>query len=305
MFGQCRLCLKNAWLQHGHIIPAFAINWLKTSSPKYMRGNQKPNLRLEDGYKRYFFCRDCEQLLSGWEKSFKEQIFTRLHENPQSALSISYGDWLLKFAVSISWRVLLFCSDLGFPQMKTEQGKSIAVAGGTWRKFLLGKIESPKQFEQHLLPMDVVDNNRLFNNSPYINRYLLSTIDLDLVIWESTIFVYAKLGRFLLFALVEDEYRHQWRRTKLNVKNGVIEQPGNYSVPENMLKYVGRKANDTALAASKLSTKQRGKIEQFVDTHPNEVAASEYVKGLRHDTAAQNERFLFFDFGSNKESDDP
>lgn len=301
MLGQCRLCLKTEQLQHGHIIPAFAVNWLKSSSPKYMRGNRKPNLRLEDGYKRHLFCRDCEQLLCGWEKLFKEQIFAPLHENPMAAHSIRCGDWLIKFAVSMSWRVLLFCSDLGHPRMRAHQKLSLTEAGEAWRRFLLGEIENPKQFEQHLLPLYYVDDSSLFNNSPHINRYLLSTLDLDLVIWDSSVFVYAKLGRLLLFGLIEDEYQSQWQGTRIHAEDALVEEPGSYSVPANILKYVGKKADDAALAASKLSLKQQKKVNDFVETHPTEVGASEYVKALRHDVAAQRGGFSIFRFGSDEE----
>lgn len=301
MLGQCRLCLKTSQLQHGHIIPAFAVNWLKSSSPKYMRGNLKPNLRLEDGYKRYFFCRDCEQLLCGWEKSFKEKVFAPLHKNPLAAHSIRCEDWLLKFAVSLSWRVLLFCEDLGLPQMSAERKTSLTEAGEVWRKFLLGEIENPKQFEQHLLPLYYVDDSSLFNDSTHINRYLLSALDLDLVIWDSTVLVYAKLGRLLFFGLVEDEYRSQWQGTEIHAEDARIEEPGSYSVPANILKYVGRKADAAALAASSLSPKQQKKINDFVEAHPNEVGASEYVKALRHDIAAQRGGFSIFQFGSDEE----
>lgn len=300
MLSQCKLCLRTEKLRRSHIIPVFVINWLKTSSPEYIRSNLNPNLRREDGYKHYLFCEDCEQLLSGWEKSFKEQIFVPFQSDLQRQYSMTYGTWMLKFAVSISLRVLLYCTKLGLPPLIAKQQKSITEASETWRKFLLEEIETPQRFEQHLLLMNIVDDTRLFNDSQYLNRYLLSTIDLDLVIWESSIFVYAKLGRLLLFGLIEDKYRNQWMGTKLDVEKGIIKEPANYTVSANILNYIGEKANQTATIALKISPRQLDKVSQMVEENLDKVATSEFVRGLIHDIASQKQIRPNFD-GSEEE----
>lgn len=285
MKGQCRLCLKFAELQVSHIIPKFVINWLKESSPGYIRTSNNPNKRIQDGYKQYYLCWDCEQLFSGWEKSFSEFIFSPLHSNPPSTESIKYQTWLLKFAVSITWRVFLYCSDLGLAHLTTEQKAIAKRAEKVWRKFLMGRLQNPEQFAQHLLPLDVVNSSHLFNNSPFINRYLLSTVDMAVVSWKtSPVLVYAKLGRLLLFGIIEDENGGAFKGTKIQNK-GILKQPTNYAISSLVLNHIGERADKTNTAASTISPKQQDKIEQMVNENLDKVKTSEFVRGLKYDRA--------------------
>ena len=52
--GTCRLCDTESELQLSHILPAFAIRWLRESSGTgHVRGTAAPNLRVQDGEKRH------------------------------------------------------------------------------------------------------------------------------------------------------------------------------------------------------------------------------------------------------------
>jgi len=106
--GNCALCDKDAELKFSHIIPKFVFSWFKESTPSPIRSNRVPNKRIQDGEKQYLLCSACEELFSGWEKSFCEHLFLPLHSNPSLTPPIKYGPWALKFAVSVSWRVLLY-----------------------------------------------------------------------------------------------------------------------------------------------------------------------------------------------------
>ena len=112
MNGKCALCNRDTELSLSHIIPKFVFSWFKESAPSAMRGIDEPNKRLQDGEKQYLLCSDCEGLFSSWEKTFCEDIFLPLHNNQSQNSSIGYGHWALKFAVSVSWRVLMYYQKL-------------------------------------------------------------------------------------------------------------------------------------------------------------------------------------------------
>jgi hypothetical protein len=51
-------------------------------------------------------CGECEGRFSTWERHFAEQIFKPVHAAEHTPLSLTYrGEWMLKFCVSVSWRV--------------------------------------------------------------------------------------------------------------------------------------------------------------------------------------------------------
>jgi len=55
--GQCRLCQADADLQLSHILPAFVFRWLRESAGgNPIRNTSTPNLRVQDGLKRYWLC---------------------------------------------------------------------------------------------------------------------------------------------------------------------------------------------------------------------------------------------------------
>ena len=68
MKGICRLCYCDAELQESHVIPAFVFRWLRETGPTpHMRISDEPNRRVQDGLKYPWLCRDCEQMLGGWQ----------------------------------------------------------------------------------------------------------------------------------------------------------------------------------------------------------------------------------------------
>ena len=95
-------------------------------------------------------CADCEALFNAWETKFSREIF-----NPfcyGGALpSITYGDWLLKFCVSVSWRSLNYMrAEADFSHYNDRQLGLVECASETWAEFLLGRRKHPEAFEQHL-----------------------------------------------------------------------------------------------------------------------------------------------------------
>ena len=57
-------------------IPSFIFKWLKnTSGTGQFRYGQRPKPRVQDGLKRYWLCRICEDKLNVWATKFATGIF--------------------------------------------------------------------------------------------------------------------------------------------------------------------------------------------------------------------------------------
>ena len=74
-----------------------------------MRTGDKPNVRVQDGWKRYWFCRACEARLGGFEKLFAEELFPLVVSEQRAPYQ--HGPWLARFIASVAWRTLLLYMD--------------------------------------------------------------------------------------------------------------------------------------------------------------------------------------------------
>ena len=178
---KCRLCERTAELQLSHILPAYVIRWLKRTSIGPLRTGAEPDVRTQDGPKTYLLCRECEQMFQKWEKPFAEQIFTALHRpDDQLPEKLPYQEWALRFAVSVSWRALALSTEHErFPHIPISDQQLLRKALSTWSQFLCDKRPNPAEFEHHLLSFTGVRRTS-HDVSPFLNRYILRSVDLDL-----------------------------------------------------------------------------------------------------------------------------
>jgi hypothetical protein len=172
--------------------------WLKeTSGTGFLRFGLEPNKRKQDGYKLYWLCAECEDRLNHWETKFANRIFHPL--NNGAINKIAYGPWLLKFCVSVSWRVMnLMLEEFDISHYPKNLKNCALSAQKIWKEFLLDKREHPNRNEQHFLPLDAIESFTVPNMPPNINRYILRSVDIDAVWDEKSAFVYSKLGRFVI-----------------------------------------------------------------------------------------------------------
>lgn len=258
--GRCLLCSKEADLQLSHILPGFAFRWLRESSGNgHFRMGAQPNQRAQDGVKRHWLCSACETLLSRSERSFATQLFHPYLK--ESGNRFQYGDWLIHFCTSLSWRVLRFYIEEGtisdYPPEVIEQIKTAEVV---WREVLLGKRPHPGKHQQHVLPVDRAASVR-GEFAPNLNRYLTRAIDMDLCQGNKTVFTYAKLGRFIVLGFVAEPEPNRWRGTKVNANQGTIE-PKTYVLPAAFGGYINDKAKRMASLLENMSEQQHKKVDE-------------------------------------------
>jgi hypothetical protein len=170
----------------------------------------------------------------------------------------------LHFCVSISWRVLQHYKDeSALKNYEPNAIACIAEAERTWKSFLLGQIPHPGRFPQHLLPLGGIEaiQSQSESLSPNINRYLMRTIDTDIVRSKTTNFVYTKLGRFLILGFIREDIPSRWPGEKVHVKTGRI-GPRRYTMPNEFFEYINSKARLEATLISGVSPRQADKIKQ-------------------------------------------
>lgn len=226
-------------------------------------------------------CWNCEQLLSTWEREFSEKCFVPI--NNGRARKISYGPWMLKFATSVSWRVLRVLADsgslTGFPDHILTK---VNAALQEWASFLLGSQSNPGSHEQHMFVVGVVDSTSNDNPPANLSRYLSRTIDLDVAHANDSVFSYAKMGCFVLFGFVGMEYPRRWKGTRLHVQQGRFGQD-DIELPSSIGEYICARARFTAEKSSQISERQQSKIRQTYERDLERAAQSETLRAMHHD----------------------
>ncbi|MFC2027121.1 hypothetical protein ACFLU3_00380 [Chloroflexota bacterium] len=240
-------------------------------------------MRIQDGPKLNLLCDDCEQLFSNWENQFSQNVFLPLHDRQNPKDIYQYGDWALKFAVSVSWRALLYQLSHGKPANLTEyQSNQADSALEIWRDFLLDKRPHPDQFEQHILPMDIIKSHSIKGMSPYINRYLIRTVDMDLPSSSKRAFVYTKLCRLMIFGIIHEPHPKHWRNTKLHVRKGSIGGT-NYVVPGGLEEYINYRSDKAMETLASISANQSEKVRKSINENLDALANSEVFTAIDQD----------------------
>ena len=64
MKGICRLYEVEAELKESHLIPKFAFDYTKKAGSRFLRGFTNPNVRMQDGPKKYGLSQNAEREFS-------------------------------------------------------------------------------------------------------------------------------------------------------------------------------------------------------------------------------------------------
>lgn len=279
--GECKLCGIEAELQLSHIVPKFIGKWLKeTSATGYLRDYRNINKRAQDIAKEKLLCVACEQLFSGWEKSFAEKIFHPHMRGSQGRLN--YGGWMAKFCASITWRSLSYLTANSVDQPNVENYKaewdSAEVA---LRQFILGKTENLGVYEQHLIPAGYIAS-RPTGGSTRINRYLMRSVHCDLLVAKDSRAVYASIPGFIFLGHVVEPNSRKMRSSRISIGEGYL-SPREYSVDMRLLNYINFQAEEVARNYERMSKGQREKIENALLEDPERSLKSETFRAFLYD----------------------
>jgi hypothetical protein len=188
----------------------------------------------------------------------------------------------MKFAASVSWRILTYFSQLGLKHFSVEQQQAAKAALATWRSFLLDKAENPGSHELHMILLDRLADHTCVNLPKNFNRYLVRSVEPDVVRGRESIFVYAKMCRVLVIGFIQTNAKERWIGTKLRVRKGEIGGK-NYVLPSQLLKYLCGRAQRLAELEAKISPSQRQKIDAEYDKQMERALSSECLSISLHD----------------------
>jgi len=193
-----------------------------SSGTGFFRLGTHPNKRVQDGYKLFWLCGDCEDRFSLWETTFAKQVFHPFKKGETDRAT--YDTWLLKFCVSVSWRVItFFIEDDGLAHFPTQLEDRARRTHKIWKEFLLDQRPHPGHCEQHFLPLDAIESFTQCDMPTNINRYILRSVDINAAWGGEDAFVYSKLGRFVIVGFINMKRPKEWQGTKIHVRHGVIE----------------------------------------------------------------------------------
>lgn len=261
-------------------------DWLKSTSRGQIRTSVSPNKLMQDGLKQPLLCHECEELFSKWEKPFAGNVFRPLHLGETPQFGIHYeGVWALRFATSISWRVLEWSrgqSALG--HLTDIQRGLVDSALPTWAAFLLGSKDSVLPHEQHALLLDVIENHNMDEElSPFLNRYIARTFEANVVRAENEVLTFAKMGRFLVIGFVSPPlHREAWQGTRVRMKRGTFGGT-NITVPYALAKFMNERASKTASFLNTLSPRQRARDRALIDSWGDKLAETDSFRAILYD----------------------
>lgn len=145
----------------------------------------------------------------------------------------------------------------------------------------MGQIPHPGNFRQHLIPLDGVES-ATFDLPPNINRYLMRAVDIDLCHGGETIFVYSKLGRFMILGFVNEPNPNHWSGSRVNANQGTVE-PRRYTFPAPFRDYLIDKANSISAALASVSDRQRTRIDQAFRDNIDRFVGSDSFRAMDAD----------------------
>jgi hypothetical protein len=266
-----------------HIIPRFVLDWQKKHLPGRLRNSQTPNKRVQDYVKGPLLCHDCEERFSEWETKFRDRIFAPVHRGELATRALPYGRWAVCFAMSVSWRVATFLrEETGFPAHTDDERSRVLAAMNRWRQYLVGETRDPGSHVHHLLPLTVLVDHSVPGLSPFMNRYIVSAVDMDLVRSNVRIFAYAKLGQILLFSSIREDYPEHWRETALS-HQGQIAASTSGRIPAEVIRYISEKASLVGRSLAELSPRQRAKIADQMERDAAKMEGSLMEKAIEAD----------------------
>lgn len=281
----CSLCREQKSLQRSHIIPKFVFRWHKETGTGVLRMTTQPNRRVQDGVTLQLLCSDCESLLSRWERSFANELFLPMHNAPRGEyVQCHYGPWALKFAVSLSWRSLQYLRTVhDMTTLAPARLNDVLRAEETWRRFLLGELEHPAEFEQRFVRLgEIAALPRGFSGfSEGLNRYWMRATDVDLLEDDDgLLLVYTKIARFVILGIVS-RGKLDFGGQRLAVRKGSIRK--NSAISMDLIAFLNGRAEHGLAALRSLSDYERAKNAELVAKRGAAYKESDAFAAIRAD----------------------
>jgi hypothetical protein len=104
---------------------------------------------------------------------------------------------------------------------------------------------------------------------------------MDLCHGDTTIFTFAKLGRFAIFGMIRPD-NHVWRGTAVQANEGRV-GPREYVLPGPLWKYINEKARMAASSMAGVSERQHAKMDDAFRKNIDAFAGSDAFRAMEAD----------------------
>lgn len=280
--GRCALCCQTKELQLSHIVPHFVGRKLINTSPGNIRASNEPNRTMQDIFKEYMLCSECEERFSAKETWFANHIFNPYIDRKEKVFS--YDERLTYFIVSVSWRTLYgdlekFAQD---PFFDKDRLLTLFRAEQIMRDYLLGRRNELEGIQNHVLFLDRVQFVHGLEASMNPNIVMHRTISSYSVCDGKTLFTLSNLMGILIITFYAMDSNEVWVNTKVELGNGILKAEN-----QRMESVVGNEIQhwmeEGAAAQQKLSEKQRQKIEERMRALGDDILNYPIIQDLLDD----------------------
>lgn len=198
--GKCRLCKKQSQLCESHIIPEFIYKQLLRDHNKggrFLKMNAFGKIWHDNhAVKKELLCHGCEETLSKIESPASKFYRSQSHY---------YGKWMLPFAVSLSWRSLIY--KMEFADKPPIQDIEIS---DIWGGYLLSQ-----KLQKNMLPL----SQHVFLCEGIEKGFV--DAGGDIISFEGERYVVTKAGSLLVIGMMKNNDR-SWRKSRVKSVGGAI-----------------------------------------------------------------------------------
>jgi len=193
IFPAFALCNQSKELVESHVISKMFFRWIKKSTKRNVpRFRTIDDKIIQDGYKIYLLCADCEQYFSRFETYFNSNVYRLTIKNIK--ISIDYDIKLIKFIVSLGWRFLHV-----YLKQKPNSPTYLKWYEKHWKEFLIDK--SKNLFTNHyLIPSNFQIDDEYIND--YLELFIYLSVGYGLSAFDNYEFIWIQIPFYtLLFPL--------------------------------------------------------------------------------------------------------
>ena len=257
----CRLCDRARPLQASHVIPKFVYRFLSESSRGAgFRNPENINLRIQDGPKRRWLCRDCERLLSGPERWFATNVF-RPHLMDGALATVGYDPHLYSFACGVMWRALLLGRESGAIDKRATI--TAAIAEKILKETLRGWWQ-PIPFRVAMICSDYIPNvyELVGQTVPGWNRFLRRATMVEFRVVDDETYALVKLPGFCFVAELR-QTRPVLQAFNIDVMGGMAELTlGRQRTPVFIALWLAGRSRESDAEFQAMSPRQKQLIDE-------------------------------------------
>ncbi|KQM77901.1 hypothetical protein ASE74_15995 [Pedobacter sp. Leaf216] len=277
--GTCQLCKKETVLELSHLIPKFIFRWIKETGTGYMRTSDNFNKRIQDGFKDYFLCADCEDLFCEDENYFAKNIFLPVVNRDVAVLE--YDHRFYGCVVSIFWRVLKYT--ILAEEKDQAFYPALCALEKEWRLGLLSQGWNREDNRLHLLsgvdivtvvaedPVEVPDK---------MIQYMGRMVDAGIADSDTKCMLFLKIPRFLFIYQLFGFDGADFISTCIRPEGGYYDRGSAKIADTDVAGFFLGRAKMVEKMFSGMSPGQREKTQKFSDEKRNEVQGKDLGKIL-------------------------